>query len=115
MTDLVNLTPHTIVFRIGDRQIEVAPSGLIARVEDQKPRLECATTQGIPCVSFGRGAVVGIPEPVYNTLYIVSGLVFDSTDRQDVVAPDTGKTAVRNINGQIEAVTQLRVKFVNLW
>lgn len=79
-------------------------------MEDQKPKLEGATTQGIPCVSFGRGSVIGIPESIFDTLYIVSGLVFDSTDRQDVVAPDTGKTAIRNQNGQIEAVTQLRVK-----
>jgi hypothetical protein len=48
--------------------------------------------------------VTGLPDPEENTFFIVSAMVFDSTSRTDVVAPDTGKTAIRNDKGQIESV-----------
>ena len=54
-------------------------------------------------------AVEGLPEPIDGgTLYIVSVVVLTALkgSRVDVVCPDTGKTAVRDAEGKIQAVRQ---------
>jgi hypothetical protein len=51
------------------------------------------------------GEIVNLPEPVEDTYYLVSALVFNATDREDVVAPATGHPLCkRNDKGQIISV-----------
>lgn len=108
--NLVNLTPHPIIIRPegGDEMI-IPPSGVVARVATTA----CVVAEigGIPIVATRYGAVEGLPEPAPETLYITSSLVAQaaaSEGRVDVVAPDTGPTAVRDEEGRIVAVRRLQ-------
>lgn len=49
-----------------------------------------------------------MPEHKENTFYIVSAIVLSALKgtRVDVIAPDTGNTAIRNDKGQIIAVSR---------
>jgi len=53
--------------------------------------------------------IEGLPPVIGGTVYLVSRMVRDAlgSDRPDILAPDTGGTAVRNEKGQIKAVTRL--------
>jgi len=105
---LINLTPHQVVVRLADGgDVIFSPSGRVAR---------CAVSQetvgeanGIPIVRSVFGAVEGLPEAQDGTIYIVSSLVAQAVaGREDVVAPDTGPTAVRDEGGRIVAVTRFQ-------
>jgi hypothetical protein len=97
--NFVNLTPHKIVV-VGDTPMEIEPSGTIARVSES--RRDAGVCAGIPVTRVTRGTPEGIPEQVFGTVYIVSGMVLDScAGRGDIVAPDTGAGAVRDDAGRI--------------
>ena len=103
---VINLTPHPIRVRMpnGDEAV-FPPSGTIPRVETiEAPSAEI---EGIPTVTRKLGQVAGLPSPQEGVFYIVSSLVFEASDRSDLLAPDTGKTCVRDSNGNIIAVTRL--------
>ncbi|RME25645.1 MAG: hypothetical protein D6800_07370, partial [Candidatus Zixiibacteriota bacterium] len=56
------------------------------------------------------GDVEGLPDPQDGTVYLVSSMVLSAVrGRRDVVAPDTGPTAIRDETGRITAVTRLVV------
>jgi hypothetical protein len=86
------------------------PSGFLARVDvTETPTTDAG---GIPCVKreFGK---VSIDKPFRaDDYYIVSSLVLEAVrihghlfaDR--MIAPDTGKTAVRSADGKVVAVTR---------
>lgn len=104
----VNLTPHTInIIGVG----EIPPSGKVARVEFTER--EFMQQGGVPVIARKFKRVVNLPEAGFpgGPIYIVSSIVLDAMGRRanrgDVVAPDTGNTAIRNENGQIIAVTRL--------
>lgn len=113
MTTWKNLTPHPIRIRRSDgSEIEIPPSGLVARVAVRQ--VVVGEVDGIPIVQNEYGPVEGLPDYVWappgeeQTRYIVSGLVLSRlNDRPDVFAPDTGPTAVRDERGQIVAVARL--------
>lgn len=95
--EFINLTPHAIVLNDG----RVFPaSGNVARVSAGFSDF----SGDFCCQKFGD--VTGLPDPVDGVFFIVSGLVFDRTDRRpDVVAPATGHPlCVRNDKGQIVSV-----------
>jgi len=103
----VNLTPHAInVVGIG----EIPPSGEVARVEFTER--EFMQQGGVPVIARKFKKVVNLPEAGFPgaPIYIVSSMVLDAMGRRanrgDVVAPDTGETAIRNERGQIVAVTR---------
>jgi len=105
---IVNLTPHTINLNTSGTALEIESSG-IARVD------ETITSEGslcfgganvVPIVSKTFSEVTGIPDPVEGTIYVVSSMVLSACDRDDVYAPDTGPTAIRE-DGRIVAVTRL--------
>lgn len=102
--NILNCTPHAIVWQNekGER-VTFSPIGIIPRVET----LEIASTPvwGVPVVERTTGEVQGLPEQIEGTFIIVSSMVLSASDRTDLVAPDTGATAIRN-NGNIEAVTR---------
>jgi hypothetical protein len=120
--NLVNLTPHPIVVQTSDdpeSQVTIAPSGTVARVgtttEDgvvviSSPDNMFASKYVpvgdtvVPVHKVLFNAVEGLPSPAYDTIYIVSAMVAQQvSNRGDVVAPDTGASAVRK-NGNVVAV-----------
>jgi len=120
---LINLTPHELVVR-KDNGFEAffPPSGEVARVEVTQfsvGRVMGTESSHYPgnmgdldVVRNEFGPVEGLPapDPEGTTGYLVSSLVLSHPDvagRDDVFAPDTGSTAVRNDQGQVVAVRRL--------
>ncbi len=103
--NILNLTPHAITLRTDAQEMTFPASGIVARVP-QTTFNEGRTVAGFPVYSsvFGQ---VEMPEPVEGTYYIVSAMVLSALagTRQDVVAPRTDATAIRNDAGHIIAVT----------
>ena len=100
---LVNLTPHAISLanEAGEIVTTIPPSGTIARVATVSAKLD--EIDGVPVNLQSFGEVSGIPEPEEGVRYITSTLVAQAARRPDVLAPDTGPTAVRK-DGQVVAV-----------
>ena len=110
MTELVNLTKHDVIVVTETQTIRIPPSGQVARVRAEQ--LKVGEVSGIPIVSTEFNEIVGLPEPRKDVIYIASTLVAQAASRQgrhDVVAPDTGPTAIRDDDGNIVAVRRLQV------
>lgn len=112
MAELVNLTPHALVFynTEGTEVILTVPaSGTQARVAVSQETV--GELEGIPVVRSVFGAVTGLPEPVEGTTYVVSLMVLQALAgaRKDLVGPDTGSTAVRDAGGKILGVRRFQV------
>jgi len=106
---LINLTQHTVDIHInGQDPITIPPSGMIASVEVYN--MECPPVSGIPIVRTLYGRVLNLPDPEPGTIYIVSSLVAKEVmgQRDDILAPDTGPSAVRNARGKVEGVRRLK-------
>ncbi len=112
----VNLTPHEInVQTPSGKFLTIEPSGYVARAET----IEEYTNDvgGIPAITRKLGKPI-IPEiPIVHDeviFYIVSSMVLEASKSYDpdihenarIIAPDTGKTAIRNENGKIKAITR---------
>ena len=98
---IINCTPHAV--KVGDTTI--CPSGIIPRVSTIE--MEATSIDGFLTVTQSKGKVENLPAPKAGVFVLVSGMVFQASDRSDLIAPDTGKTAIRNDKGQIIAVTRL--------
>ena len=100
--ELINLTPHSVVVE----GLGTFESGGLARVSTTQKVV--GNINGIDLVETAQGQVEGLPEMEEGKMYIVSGMVLGTLkgSRVDVVAPDTGNTAIRNEKGQIIAVTR---------
>jgi hypothetical protein len=127
---LVNLTPHAIRVVVNDAYmdvLEIPPSGKVARVSSKQyfydyvevyqpdpfgegpEEFREVVPLRIPVYKTTYEEPVGVPEPKEGVIYIVSSLVKQQLpDRDDVVAPDTGPSAIRE-NGQVVAVTRFQV------
>lgn len=110
----VNLTPHSIRIRMDesaspeplDTDMVFQPDGtFVARVETQQERQN--DIDGIPVYVTSFGDVIGLPDSEPETVYIVSILVAQRAQRDDVLSPLTDSTAVRK-DGQIFAVRGLQ-------
>ena len=66
---------------------------------------------GIPIAKTNFLKLVNLPDPEDGTYYIVSRLCMDYIPfgREDVFCVDTGPTSIRDVNGQVVAVTQLSI------
>jgi hypothetical protein len=101
-----NLTPHSVkVKRPNGEEVIFPPEGIVPRVETIETPSE--SVEGIPTVTRKMGQMVGLPDPCEGVFYLVSSLVFEASERTDLLAPDTGKTCVRDEKGNIVAVTRL--------
>lgn len=104
----VALVPHIIIIRPEGwadtaPSIVIRPAGAVARVA--ATQVQIGQAGPVPIVRTTYGEVTGLPAPQPGTIYVVSGLVRGAiTGRPDVVAPDTGPTAIRGQDGQIVAV-----------
>ena len=110
---IVNCTPHAIVLR-DENGVDTTfpPSGIKARCASvQEDDFFFRMALGYPVVVNKTGEVEDLPEPVWHTCYIVSSMVAQHPSiagiRLDVVAPDTGATAIRE-NGQVVAVRRFQ-------
>jgi len=103
---IVNLTPHTINIKVNNKTLSVAPSGEIARVATIEKI--AGEVNGIPVIERTFENVEGLPAPQKDTIYLVSSMVLVVVKgRDDVFAPDTGTSAIRDEAGRIVAVTRL--------
>lgn len=96
---IINLTPHAINFLREDNSVlaTVEPSGTIARASQTRARV--SEVNGIVVNQCSYGAVIGLPDPQPETIYLVSALTAQACrDRNDVFITDD---AVRNESGQI--------------
>jgi hypothetical protein len=103
--NIINLTPHAITLRTDAQEQTFPASGTVARVP-QETTATGKTVAGFPVHTSSFGQVV-MPEPIEGTVFIVSAMVLSALagTRQDVVAPRTDATAIRNDAGHIIAVT----------
>lgn len=103
---VVNLTPHTIGIKVGENDYTFPSSGKNVRVSTKE--IDTGLVGNIvPSIKRELGQVEGLPSPQPDTIYIVSSMVLSEIkDRDDVYAPDTGPTAIRE-GGQVKAVTRL--------
>ena len=98
MKKMINLTPHTIIFVDSNNQfITSVPSSGIARAAQK--RVPIGTVNGITVNKTEYGAVEGLPDPEYGTIYIVSVLTAQAApDRNDLYIVDD---TVRDDQGRI--------------
>ena len=102
---IINCTPHPVTVRLAEGTDRTfTPSGIIPRVATVE--IQADSLDGIPCVSQSTGEVEGLPAVAEGTFFIVSALVFGASARVDLIAPDTGKGAIRDSQGRILAVTR---------
>lgn len=97
---LVNLTPHAITVAGGN---VFPPDGTVARVATiQKSR---GMVMGIPIASVAFGRVIGLPDPVEGTGWVVSGMVREAVPhRKDVFSPGA---LVRDGAGMVQGCAML--------
>lgn len=100
---IVNCTPHEInIFDESETVIisSIPPSGIIPRCETIECHEETILFNGfdINIESSSMTNVIDLPEARDNTLFIVSRVVAENSNRQDLIIPN--KT-VRNGKGQI--------------
>jgi len=116
-TKIVNLTPHELVLmdETGENEIAHIPvAGEAARVGTRATKIGQVEIDGhdVPVVETTFGETENLPEPLDDTTYVVSIIVLQAVRgvRKDVVAPDTGPSAVRFADGpqkgQIKGVRQ---------
>ncbi len=109
MEAFVNYTPHDIIVETGSTIHKITSSG-VARVEESSEVVCSHADIEIRRIKFGE--IVGLPDEQPGVKVIVSMVVLEAaklvSDRQDLVRPDSGKTA-RRVNGQIVAVTGFTV------
>lgn len=100
---IINLTPHIINVRLADgSELAFEPTAPAARVATTSEVV--GEVDGIPIRRTSYGQVENLPEEKEGTVYIVSLVVLQASGRRDLVAPDSGPSAIRE-GGQVKAVT----------
>lgn len=101
---IINLTPHAITIQKSDgTQLTIPPTTPSARIQQENVVTHAITD--IPVSTVRYGEVEHLPDPQPDTVYVVSAMVAQQCrGRTDVVAPDTGSSAIRDDAGRIVAV-----------
>lgn len=99
---ILNLTPHTVNFLTDKGTVSIEPSGTIARVDTLTT--EIGGYDGIPVKKISYGNLSGLPDSADDTIYLVSSLVAQATDRSDVFVPTD---FVRDDKGNITGARSL--------
>jgi hypothetical protein len=104
MAVLINMTPHAIRVKEGYDVTTYPPTGDVARVTVRNEQLNSINGAAVNRPVYG--TVEGLPAyQKEGMFYIVSMLVRAALpDRKDLISPDSGPTAVRNDDGQIDYV-----------
>nr|MBN1228859.1 hypothetical protein [Anaerolineae bacterium] len=91
MIKMINLTPHEITVVSSDGEIvrTFAPTGVVARVDQMDVSVGKLTVGQtlVPLVRSIYGDVINLPDPAPETLYIVSKMTMDASDREDLISP----------------------------
>jgi len=107
---IINLTDHTVI--VGNKnevKLILSPSGKIARCYMKLENV--GVVDGIPLCRIRWEKATNLPPKRKGVMYLVSQIVFDNTDRDDLLAPDTTKRSViKDGQGNTIAVKRLRVK-----
>lgn len=104
---ILNYTPHKVVVSFNSIP-DIFESVGVARVAEKNIDIHGGFR---PCVRKTYVGIEGLPEPAPNTWYIVSLVVFQNSDRKDLLCPDTGlDSAIRDGKGRIIAVQRFMVK-----
>lgn len=96
---LINLTPHDINFydeEGSELLFTVPPSGIVTRRTVTEEIVDYVDE--IPVVRQMFGEVQDLPEPEYDTIYIVSAITAKGLDRDDVFVPSR---PVRDPDGRV--------------
>ena len=95
----INLTPHDITVLLPNNDKRVFKhDGTVARVSTTT-ELVSSSAEEIPVYTVVYGKVIGLPEPVKNTRFIVSAMVKNAVpQRTDLVSPGE---LVRDANGNV--------------
>lgn len=104
---IINLTPHDVVILKEDHERKVYPkSGEVARVTTISEII--GEIDEVSIVSQKYGDVIGLPDPVEGTYYLVSMVVrMALPSRLDLISPDTSpQSTIRDEIGQIIGVRQ---------
>lgn len=102
MTNIVNLTPHTInIYDVDGNEVSKFESMGIARADSSETVVDYIND--IPVVEMTYGAPIGLPDPIEGTVYIVSMLTIQAAIQVGRTTSDMYTTAdlVRNDKGQI--------------
>jgi hypothetical protein len=101
---IINLTPHAIVIAKSDSSQTIIPATTpSARIQQQN--VLSHDVDGIPVSVVVYGEIEYLPDPQPETVYVVSAMVAQQCrHRDDVLAPDTGSSAIRDEAGRIVAV-----------
>ena len=101
LVKLVNLTGHPLTITDGSK-IVTLPSDGRARVDSKKKKARRIIFSGleIEIINVYRSEITGLPDPQEGVIYVVSGIVADTADREDVVAP--GGLIRDNGNGRVK-------------
>ena len=104
MKSIVNLTPHTLRLVTEFNTLTVIdPSGTVARVDVVS--VPNGSINNIKVYKNSYGAVTDLPDPVPNTIYVVSALVAQACkDRPDVFYPDK---LIRDNQGRVDGAKGL--------
>lgn len=101
--EIINLTPHQIKVKTPEGEKTIEPSGDVARLSPVER--SAGSINGIPIKKRDWGKPSGLPAPKDKTYYVVSSIILSALpNRKDIIAPDTGKEAVRDDQGRIQAV-----------
>ena len=111
-----NLTPHAVKIRVEDKEVVLAPEGLVPRIEMGEVRevgqIEIEGVK-IPLRHMIAGQVHDLPEEERGTLLVVSAMVRTNpycSHRVDLISPDTSPAGViRDEKGNIVGVTGFQV------
>ena len=107
MINLVNLTPHDIIFVGEDNTpiLTVNPSGQLARVTVKTVPVGELNVKGvkIPVTTSSFGDVIGLPDEEEGTAYIVSLAVINALHKKGVNRADLfiPNESIRNEKGQV--------------
>ena len=113
---LRNFTQHPVILQQGDKTVTL-PSEGFAKVDNSPGTLALFTEcNGIMIPIHNRdqkGEVTGLPEPQEGVFLIVSAMVGEASDREDLLVPGTGPKdeTVRNEKGHVVAITRLKFPF----
>lgn len=100
---LINLTPHDIVVHTLGNIITFKSEGN-CRIDTDEISVGAVTTDDgvtIPIRKTVYGDVEGLPDSQDGVMYIVSAIVAQRVNRDDLIAPDTFKGAIRDAAGKL--------------
>ena len=110
MRTIVNMTPHTVNFVDGDKNLSIEPCGIVPRCSTSEQQVSTINFGGrieIPIVKSVFGDVKDLPEKKDDTILVVSrAVVAACPDRDDLVFPNG---LVRDDDGNIIGCTSLAV------